>query len=38
MAKGKTKKKAMTLEDLAAAIQLDFSRMATKDDGICLPA
>jgi Zn-finger domain-containing protein len=32
MEKGKTKKKAMTLEDLAAAIQQDFSRMATKDD------
>jgi hypothetical protein len=30
--KPQRKKKAMTLEDLGAAIQRDFTRMATKDD------
>jgi hypothetical protein len=30
--KTKPKKKAMTLEDFAAAIQTDLARMATKDD------
>ena len=32
MAKSTTKKKPMTLEDFAAAIQKDLVRMATKDD------
>jgi hypothetical protein len=30
--KPQQKKKMMTLEDLATAIQRDFTRMATKDD------
>ncbi len=32
MAKPTAKKKPMTLEDFAAAIQTDLARMATKDD------
>jgi hypothetical protein len=32
MAKPKPKKKQMTIEDFAIAIQRDLARMATKDD------